>query len=143
MTKADSLFKFVTDFSFITTLVAIRSILDYLLSVTRKLQNKNSDIAQSIDLIESLKFTIEKVKNNSDSITPSGLHPNLEPNESDKLHTSRALIPYVTHVPRALVPHVSHALHVLEPNVRRAISALVPHISRVLRVLCPMCPHAL
>ena len=56
-TKADSLFKLVADFSFITTLVIIRNILDYLLSITRKLQNKNSDIAQSNDLTKSLKLT--------------------------------------------------------------------------------------
>ena len=64
--KADSLFKLATDFSFITTLVVTRNILDYLLPVTRKLQTKDSDIAESIDLIKSLKLTIEKLRNNSD-----------------------------------------------------------------------------
>ena len=50
--KADSLFKFVTDYiNFITLLFITRNILTYLLPVTRKLQTKNSDIAQSIDLI--------------------------------------------------------------------------------------------
>ena len=37
--KADSLFQLITDFSFIVTLVITRNILDYLLTVTRKLQN--------------------------------------------------------------------------------------------------------
>ena len=35
--KADSVFKSVTDLSFITTLVITRNVLDYLLPVTRKL----------------------------------------------------------------------------------------------------------
>ena len=39
-TKADSLFKLVTDFRFIATLVITRNILDYFLSVTGKLQTK-------------------------------------------------------------------------------------------------------
>ena len=60
--KAGSLFKF----SFITTLVITRNILDYLMPVTRKLKTKDSDIAQSIDIIKSLKLTIEKLRNNSD-----------------------------------------------------------------------------
>lgn len=65
--KADSLLKFVTDYiSFITTLFITRNILTYLLPVTRKLQTKNSDIAQSIDLIKSLKPTIEMLRNNFD-----------------------------------------------------------------------------
>ena len=51
--KADSLFKFVTDFSFIITLVITRNILDFLLSVARKPQTKDSDIAKSIDLIKT------------------------------------------------------------------------------------------
>ena len=54
----DSLLKLVTDFSFIVILVITRDILDYLLSVTRKLQTKEWEIAQSIDLIKSLKLTI-------------------------------------------------------------------------------------
>ena len=56
--KADSLFKLVTDFRFIITLVITRNILDYLLPVTRKLQTKDLDIAQSIDIIKSLKLPI-------------------------------------------------------------------------------------
>ena len=39
--KANSISKLVTDFSFITTLVIIRNISDYLLSVTRKVQHKD------------------------------------------------------------------------------------------------------
>ena len=37
--------------------------------VTRKLQTKDSDIAQSIDLINTCKLTIKKLKNNSIFIT--------------------------------------------------------------------------
>ena len=37
--------------------------------VTRKLQTKDSDIAQSIDLINSLKLTIEKLRKNSIFVT--------------------------------------------------------------------------
>ena len=46
--KADPLFKLVDDFEFIVTLVVTCSILDYLLPVTRKLQAKDLDVAQSI-----------------------------------------------------------------------------------------------
>lgn len=60
--KVDSLFKLDTDFSFINTLAITRNILDYLLLVTRKLQAKVSDIAQSIDLIKSLQLTVGKIK---------------------------------------------------------------------------------
>ena len=67
MAEADLLFKLVGDFSFVTTLVAIRNILDYFVSATKKLQNKESEIEKSIDLIKSLKF------HNSDSITLSGV----------------------------------------------------------------------
>ena len=51
--------------------------------VTRKLQTKDSDIAQSIGLINSLKLTIEKLRKNSIFVTRTkivlqvGLHPNL------------------------------------------------------------------
>lgn len=38
---------------------------DYLLPVIRKLQNKDSDVPQSVDLVKSLKITIEKLRNNS------------------------------------------------------------------------------
>ena len=55
MAEADLLFKLVGDFSFVTTLVAIRNILDYFVS------------EKSIDLIKSLKF------HNSDSITLGGV----------------------------------------------------------------------
>ena len=61
--KADSLFKLIDDFEFIVTLVVTRSILDYLLPVTRKLQAKDLDVAQSIDLIQSLKLTFENLRN--------------------------------------------------------------------------------
>ena len=61
--KADSLFKLVNDFEFIVTLVLTRSILAYLLPVTRKLQAKDLDVAQSIDLIQSLKLTFENLRN--------------------------------------------------------------------------------
>lgn len=60
--KVDSLFKLDTDFSFINTLAITRNILDYLLLVTRKLQAKVSDIAQSTDLIKSLQLTVGKIK---------------------------------------------------------------------------------
>ena len=67
LAEADLLFKFVGDFSFVTTLAAIRNILDYFVSATKKLQNKESEIEKSIDLIKSFKF------HNSDSITLSGV----------------------------------------------------------------------
>ena len=67
--KADSLFQLVTDFSFIATLIITKNISDYLLSVTRKHQTKDSEIAQSTDLIKSVKLTIEKLKNNSLSLS--------------------------------------------------------------------------
>ena len=61
--KAGSLFKLVDDFEFIVTLVITRSILDYLLPVTRKLQAKDLDVAPSMDLIQNLKLTIENLRN--------------------------------------------------------------------------------
>ena len=61
--KAESLFKLVDDFEFIVTLVVTRSILDYLLPVTRKLQTKDLDVAQSMDLIQNLKLTISNLRN--------------------------------------------------------------------------------
>ena len=71
--KADSLFKFATEFSFIATLVITRNILHYFLPVIRKLQTKDSDIAQSINFIKSLKRTIVKLRNNSIFIALSGM----------------------------------------------------------------------
>ena len=47
--KVHSLIEVVPDFGFFTTLVITRNILDYFLSVTRKRQNKDSDIAQLTD----------------------------------------------------------------------------------------------
>ena len=54
--KAKSLFKLFNHFEFIVTL-------DYLLPVTRKLQAKDLDLAQSMDLIQNLKLTIAKLRN--------------------------------------------------------------------------------
>ena len=61
--KADSLFKLIDDFDFIVTLVVTRSILDYLLPVTRKLQENDFDVAQSMDMIQSLKLINENLRN--------------------------------------------------------------------------------
>ena len=61
--KTESLFKLVDDFEFIVTQVVTRSILDYLLPVTRKLQTKDLDVAQSMDLIQNLKLTISNLRN--------------------------------------------------------------------------------
>ena len=61
--KAESLFKLVDIFEFIVTLVVTRSILDYLLPLTRKLQVKDLDVAQSINLIQNLKLTIVNLRN--------------------------------------------------------------------------------
>ena len=47
--KVHSLIEVAPDFGFFTTLVITRNILDYFLSVTRKRQNKDSDIAQLTD----------------------------------------------------------------------------------------------
>ena len=47
--KVHSLIEVVPDFGFFTTLVIIRNMLDYFLPVTRKLQNKDSDVAQLTD----------------------------------------------------------------------------------------------
>ena len=65
--KAESLFKFVDDLEFIVTLVVTRSILDYLLPVTRKLQAKDVDVAQSMDLIQNLKLTIANLRNSAEN----------------------------------------------------------------------------
>ena len=61
--KADSLFKLVDDFEFIVTLVATLSILHDLLPVTRKLHAKDLDVAQSMDMIQSLKLAVENHEN--------------------------------------------------------------------------------
>ena len=57
------MFKLVDDFEFIVTLVVTCSILDYLLPVTRKLQAIDLDVVQSMDLIQSLKVTMENLRN--------------------------------------------------------------------------------
>ena len=49
-TKAELFLKFVDDFELIINLVVTWSILAYLLPVTRKLQAKNLDVAQPMDL---------------------------------------------------------------------------------------------
>ena len=61
--KTESLLKLVDDFEFIVTQVVTRSILDYLLPVTRKLQVKDLDVAQSMDFIQNLKLTIANLRN--------------------------------------------------------------------------------
>ena len=50
-TKAEPFLKFVDDFELIISLAVTCSILAYLLPVTRKLQAKNLDVAQPMDLI--------------------------------------------------------------------------------------------
>ena len=57
------MFKLADDFEFIVTLVVSRTMLDYLLPVTCKLQAKDLDVAQSMDLIQNLKLTIENLRN--------------------------------------------------------------------------------
>ena len=59
--KAESLFKLVVDFEFIVTLVVTLSVLNYLLPlpVTRKLQSKHLDVAQSKLNIENLRNSVE------------------------------------------------------------------------------------
>ena len=66
LARVDSHFKLVTELRFNTTLFITISIFNYLLPVTRNLQTKNSDIAQSIDLIKVFELTIEKLRNKSD-----------------------------------------------------------------------------
>ena len=61
--KAESLFKLVDDFEIIVSLVVTRSILHYFLPVTRTLQEKDLHEAQSMDLIQNLKLTIENLRN--------------------------------------------------------------------------------
>ena len=60
--KEESLFK-LDDFEFIVTLVVTRSVLDYLLPGTRKLQAKDIDVAKSIDMFENFKLTIKSLGN--------------------------------------------------------------------------------
>ena len=60
--KAESLFKLIDGFEFIITLVITRSILDYILSATRKLQFKDLDAAKSADIISSLKSSIKTLE---------------------------------------------------------------------------------
>ena len=57
------MFKLADDFEFTVTLVVTCSILDYLLPVTCKLQAIDLDVVQSMDLIQSLKVTIENLRN--------------------------------------------------------------------------------
>ena len=88
--KADSLFKLVNDFEFIVTLVLTRSILDYLLPVTRKLQAKDLDVAQSIDLIQSLKLTFENLRNSVENYRENWY--NKAKKLAEKVYTSQANI---------------------------------------------------
>ena len=64
--KAESLFKLIDDFECIITLVITCSILDYLLPATRKLQSKDLDVAESADIISSLKSSIQNLKTSVD-----------------------------------------------------------------------------
>ena len=61
--KAESLFKLVDDFEFIPTLLVTSSVLDDLLPETRKLWAKDLDVAQSMDLIQNLKLTMQNLRN--------------------------------------------------------------------------------
>ena len=65
-TKAESLFKVIDDFEFIIILVISRSILDYLLPATWKLQSKDLDVAKSADIISSLKSSIQNFRTSVD-----------------------------------------------------------------------------
>ena len=60
----DSLFKLVTDYSFITILVVTINILNYLSPVNTKLEIEDSAIAESIDLLEPFKLTTKNMRNN-------------------------------------------------------------------------------
>ena len=62
-TKAEPLFKVVDDFKFIPTLLVTRSVLNDLLPETRKLWAKDLDVAQSMDLIQNLKLTMQNLRN--------------------------------------------------------------------------------
>ena len=64
--KAESLFKLIDDFEFTIRLVITRSILDYLLPATRKLQSKDPDVAKSADIISSVKSSIQKLRTSVD-----------------------------------------------------------------------------
>ena len=48
------------------TLVITRSIPDYLLPATRKLQSKDLDVAKSADIISSLKSSIQNLRTSVD-----------------------------------------------------------------------------
>ena len=60
--KAESLLKLIDNFEFIITLVITRSILDYLLPATQKLQSKDLDVAKSVDITSNLKSTIQNLR---------------------------------------------------------------------------------
>ena len=60
--KAESLLKLIDDFEFIITLVITRSIFDYLLPATRKVQFKGLDVAKLADIISSLKSSIQNLR---------------------------------------------------------------------------------
>ena len=60
--KAESLFKLIDDLEFIITLVITRSILDYLLPETWKLQSKDLDVAKLAGIISSLKSSIQNLR---------------------------------------------------------------------------------
>ena len=60
--KTKPLFKLVDDFESIVTVVVTRSILDYLVPVTFKLQAKDFDVAQSVDLIQTLNMAIRNLR---------------------------------------------------------------------------------
>ena len=59
---ATSLFKLLTSFDFIVTLVIVRNLLDYVLPVTIKLQSKSNDIVNAVELIESVKKHFENMR---------------------------------------------------------------------------------
>ena len=65
--KAESLFELVDDFKFVVILVVTHIIFLLSLANNRKLQAKDLDVAQSIDLIQSFKLAIENLKNSAEN----------------------------------------------------------------------------
>ena len=61
--KAESLFKLIDDFEFILTLVAACSDLDDVLPAIHKIRAKDLYVAQSMDLLQNIKLTIESLRN--------------------------------------------------------------------------------
>ena len=68
ITKASSLYKLISDFPFIVTLVIITNMLDYTMPLTRRLQERQIDVVKCNNYINQLRTDIQNLRINIDEM---------------------------------------------------------------------------